>query len=85
MKLSDLKETTVTHKEFDSVTDKILGTLHDLFNVDELVDLAKDSPYLQDRARLDNAIHNTMDRLDIEVDPSTKKNIVQRIKRVLGA
>lgn len=84
MKLSDLKEVAMTHKEYDSITNKVVSMLRSLFNVDELVDLAKQSPYLQDRAKLDNAIHSALARIDKQMDPQIKTNVVQRIRKVLG-
>lgn len=82
MKLSDLKEVALTHREYDSATTKTLSKLRSLFNVNELVALAKDSPYLQDQAKLDDAIRSTLERMNI--DPHFKSGVIQRIKKVLG-
>ena len=84
MKLSQLKEVAVTHKEYDSITTQVLSSLRSLFDVDELVTQAKESPYVQDKAKLDNAIISTMKQIDVPLDPHTKSNVIERIRQALG-
>ena len=84
MKLSDLKEIAMTHTEYDSITSKVVSALRSLFNLDELVSLAKESPYVEDKAKLDKAIRTTVDRMTLYLDPHAKQSVVQRIKKGLG-
>lgn len=84
MKLIHLKEIAMTHKEYDSITGHVMSVLRSLFDVDKLVSLAKDSPYVQDKAKLDNAIHASIGKLDSQLDDHFKKEVTRRVKKSLG-
>ena len=87
MKLTDLKEMmAMTHKEYDSFSARALRLLRSLPNFNELISLAKDSPYMQDRAQLEAAIRDSIKKVDplLASQQEIQKGLVHRIKRMLG-
>ena len=84
MKLRDIREHTMTHKEFDSLTRQVLQGLAAVTDFDSAVELAKDSPYLPDKTRVDDTINTTIDEIHPALSSKDHETLFTRIKKLLG-
>jgi hypothetical protein len=82
MKLIDLKEIAMTRNEFDSVTSRVMQTLRSTPELEDVIAAAKESPYVQERARIDNLIHDAIKKALPNLP--APQGLLGRIKQLLG-